>query len=102
MDGVDAIPDSCPTRPDSPQGRRVSGVRKTVRRELAEAVGQLSDVDVAQLLEVARAFHSFFEACPVLKAEPATRDSRLALCDLASRVLARGLGLLGIRVPERM
>jgi len=54
------------------------------------------------LLEVARAFHSFFEACPVLKSEQATRDSRLALCDLTSRVLARGLGLLGIRVPERM
>lgn len=54
------------------------------------------------LLEVARAFHSFFEACPVLKAEPAVRDSRLALCDLTSRTLKQGLGLLGIQVPERM
>ncbi len=55
------------------------------------------------LLELARAFHSFFEACPVLKAgDSATRDSRLALCELASRVLSHGLGLLGIRCPERM
>ena len=54
------------------------------------------------LLELARAFHSFFEACPVLKAEPAVRDSRLALCELAARVLEHGLGLLGIRCPERM
>ncbi|MBB5352268.1 arginyl-tRNA synthetase [Haloferula luteola] len=54
------------------------------------------------LLELARAFHSFFEACPVLKAEPSVRDSRLALCELASRVLEHGLGLLGIRCPERM
>jgi arginyl-tRNA synthetase len=54
------------------------------------------------LLELARAFHSFFEACPVLKAEEATRSSRLALCELTSRVLSTGLGLLGIKCPERM
>jgi arginyl-tRNA synthetase len=54
------------------------------------------------LLELARAFHSFFEACPVLKAEEAVRNSRLALCELTSRVLRQGLDLLGIRVPERM
>jgi arginyl-tRNA synthetase len=54
------------------------------------------------LLEFARGFHSFFEACPVLKAEDAVRDSRLALCELAGRVLEHGLGLLGIRCPERM
>ncbi|MFD0895165.1 arginine--tRNA ligase [Luteolibacter ambystomatis] len=54
------------------------------------------------LLELARAFHSFFEACPVLKADEPVRSSRLALCDLTSRVLSTGLGLLGIKVPERM
>ncbi|RYD64872.1 MAG: arginine--tRNA ligase [Verrucomicrobiaceae bacterium] len=54
------------------------------------------------LLELARAFHSFFEACPVLKAEEPIRSSRLALCELTSRVLSTGLGLLGIRCPERM
>ncbi len=54
------------------------------------------------LLELARAFHSFFEACPVLKSEGRTRDSRLILCDLTSRVLKDGLELLAIPVPERM
>jgi arginyl-tRNA synthetase len=54
------------------------------------------------LLELARAFHSFFEACPVLKADEPVRSSRLALCELSARVLATGLGLLGIRCPERM
>jgi arginyl-tRNA synthetase len=33
---------------------------------------------------------------------PESRDSRLALCALALRVLTSGLGLLGIPVPERM
>lgn len=54
------------------------------------------------LLELARAFHSFYEACPVLKAEEPARSSRLFLCELASRVLSTGLGLLGIRCPEKM
>ncbi|HEY8933552.1 MAG TPA: arginine--tRNA ligase [Rariglobus sp.] len=54
------------------------------------------------LLELARAFHSFYEACPVLKADGPVRASRLALCELTSRVLSTGLGLLGIRCPERM
>lgn len=54
------------------------------------------------LLELARAFHSFFEACPVLKSEGVTKESRLMLCDLTSRVLKDGLNLLAIPVPERM
>jgi arginyl-tRNA synthetase len=54
------------------------------------------------VLELARAFHSYFEACPVLKAEEPIRSSRLALCELTSRTLKQGLNLLGIEVPERM
>lgn len=54
------------------------------------------------LLELARAFHSFYEACPVLKADEPARSSRLSLCELTSRVLSTGLGLLGIRCPEKM
>jgi arginyl-tRNA synthetase len=54
------------------------------------------------VLELARAFHSYFEACPVLKADEPIRSSRLALCDLTSRTLQQGLYLLGINVPERM
>jgi arginyl-tRNA synthetase len=54
------------------------------------------------LLELARAFHSFFEACPVLKSDEPVRSSRLALCELSGRILQTGLGLLGIRCPDRM
>ncbi len=54
------------------------------------------------VLELARAFHSYFEACPVLKADEPVRSSRLALCDLTSRTLKQGLYLLGINVPDRM
>jgi arginyl-tRNA synthetase len=56
----------------------------------------------AYLFELATAFTDFYEACPVLQADETTRASRLALCALTARALTLGLGLLGIRVPERM
>jgi arginyl-tRNA synthetase len=54
------------------------------------------------LYELANSFHAFYEACPVLKSEEPWRSSRLALCELTARVLAKGLDLLGIKVPEKM
>ncbi len=56
----------------------------------------------AYLHELARAFHSFYEACPVLKSEGAVRETRLTLCELTARVLKQGMGLFGIVMPERM
>jgi arginyl-tRNA synthetase len=54
------------------------------------------------LFELAGKFTSFYENCPVLKAEETVRDSRLALCDLTARVLKQGLDVLGIEVVEQM
>jgi arginyl-tRNA synthetase len=54
------------------------------------------------LYELAGLFTGFYENCPVLKAEPAERASRLALCDLTGGVLKQGLDLLGIEVLEQM
>ena len=57
----------------------------------------------AYLFEVASLFTTFYEECPVLKAEPESlRASRLALCALTLDVLTMGLDLLGVPVPERM
>nr|MBA3542859.1 arginine--tRNA ligase [Chthoniobacterales bacterium] len=54
------------------------------------------------LFELANAFHAFYEACPVLKADEPARATRLALCELTARTLQCGLDLLGIGVPEKM
>jgi len=54
------------------------------------------------LYELAGKFTSFYENCPVLKADDATRASRLALCHLTARVLKQGLEVLGIDVVEQM
>jgi len=57
----------------------------------------------AFLFDVASLFTTFYEECPVLKAEPETlRSRRLALCALTLRVLTVGLGLLGVPVPDQM
>ncbi len=49
------------------------------------------------------AFATFYEACPILKAEnEEIMTSRLALCDLTARVISTGLELLGIQSPEMM
>ncbi|HEU5247600.1 MAG TPA: arginine--tRNA ligase [Candidatus Udaeobacter sp.] len=75
--------------------------------QLAEIVPQVlndfrPNILANYLFEVANSFHTFYEACPVLKSEEPARSSRLALCDLTGQVLYRGLDLLGIKVPEKM
>jgi arginyl-tRNA synthetase len=54
------------------------------------------------LYELAGAFASFYDKCPVLSEQGATRDGRLRLCHLTARVLEDGLHCLGIPPAERM
>jgi arginyl-tRNA synthetase len=56
------------------------------------------------LYELASAFMSFYENCPVLKHDVSveTQLSRLKLCELSAETLACGLDLLGIEVMEKM
>ncbi|HVU89928.1 MAG TPA: arginine--tRNA ligase [Pirellulales bacterium] len=57
----------------------------------------------AYLFALANRYSTFFDQCPVLKAEtPELRTSRLLLCDLTARTLKQGLALLGIDVVEQM
>src|SRR5262249_43084061 len=54
------------------------------------------------LYEIATVFTTFYERCPVLRAPERVRTSRLALCTLTARALARGLALLGTAAPEHI
>jgi arginyl-tRNA synthetase len=55
------------------------------------------------LFDLAKSYSTFFENCPVLKAETdEVRNSRLLLCDLTARTILTGLDLLGIQVVEKM
>ena len=88
---------------------------ESAERELALSILGFADVvaEVAAgstphrlctyLFDLAQAFTSFYEQCPVLIAETEElRDSRLRLSAIVLEVLQAGLGVLGIRVPERM
>lgn len=91
-------------------------IAENSERELAllllqfpETIDQLAEdafphVLCAYLYELASAFMTFYEACPILKdnVKPDTRASRMALCELSGQVLQRGLDLLGIEVMEFM
>lgn len=52
--------------------------------------------------ELAGDFHVFYKHCRVLGVEPELASSRLALCLVSKRVIARCLDLLGVSAPESM
>ncbi|MFI9153543.1 arginine--tRNA ligase [Streptomyces sp. NPDC053367] len=57
----------------------------------------------AYLYQLASLYTSFYDKCPVLKAEsPQQVENRLFLCDMTARTLHQGMALLGIRTPERL
>ena len=56
----------------------------------------------AYLYQIATLFSRFYEACPILKSEGATRNSRLQLAKLTGDTLKQGLDLLGIDVLDVM
>ncbi len=108
--GSDADPDIRGSRitvsaPDWAPAERALALRLLGFGAVVTGVGVTAEPHrlCAYLFEVASLFTSFYEECPVLKAEPETvRASRLALCALTLRVLVAGLDLLGVPVPERM
>ena len=54
------------------------------------------------LYQVATLFSRFYEACPILKAEGTSRETRLQLAKLTGDTLKQGLDLLGIDTLEVM
>ncbi len=71
---------------------------------VAEAGKSCSPALIANMIyDLAREYNQFYHDHPVLKEEnKAVRDFRLLLSSLTRRVIMRGMGLLGIEVPEKM
>jgi arginyl-tRNA synthetase len=82
----------------------------TLAKHLLQLEGVINEVAIdlfpnrlcLYLFELSQKYNTFYDACPVLKAEEPQRTSRLALCDLTARTLKLGLNLLGIQVLDRM
>ena len=56
----------------------------------------------AYSIELARAFHNFYEECPILQAEENLKNARLKLVRATQIVLKNTLDLMGVSAPERM
>ncbi len=57
---------------------------------------------VTYLQELAACFHKFYDVCRVVDADKDLSAERLGLVNAAKVVLANGLRLLGVSVPEKM
>ncbi|MGZ3767927.1 MAG: DALR anticodon-binding domain-containing protein [Mucilaginibacter sp.] len=55
------------------------------------------------MYEIAKAFNKFYHERSILQAEDdITKQFRLQLSVASGKVIKKGMGLLGIEVPERM
>lgn len=71
--------------------------------EVQRAAEEYKPLNITNLAyELARSFNDFYDACPVLKADPDIRLARLRLVLAAKQAIANTLALLGITAPEVM
>jgi arginyl-tRNA synthetase len=76
-------------------------------RVLKTAAAQREPHRISRYLEnLAGDYHRFYDTCRVLpqgdEAPNELHTARLALCQSTRQVIANGLGILGVRAPERM
>jgi len=87
-----------------PEARLV--LRKLARYPMVvekAALGRAPHLLTHEMLELAQAVHQFYTKHRVVGAgSPAAESARLALVAAARRVIANGLGLLGVSAPEKM
>jgi arginyl-tRNA synthetase len=97
-------PADAPLAVDAPAERALALQLLRFGPVVDEVVATLQPHRLATFLyETARAFSTFYEQCPIVKApEPTVRASRLWLAAQTGTVLATGLGLLGIDAPTRL
>ncbi len=83
---------------------RTLGLKLAQFPEVIEIVAaeSLPHLLCSYLYDLAGAFMSFYENCPVLASDEPVRSSRLALCELTARTIGVALGLLGIGTVEQM
>lgn len=71
--------------------------------EVQRAAAEYKPLAIASIAyDIAKAFAGFYDACPVVQAEPQVRAARLRLVAAVKQTLANALSLLGITAPEVM
>jgi arginyl-tRNA synthetase len=101
--GIDPDGASAAPRVGDPAERRLAlqllRLQEVVEQAAADAMPHYV---CTHLYEIAASYMQFYERCPVLNADAAVRDARLALCRRTGDALDAGLALLGIETIERM
>ncbi|MFF3764414.1 arginine--tRNA ligase [Streptomyces sp. NPDC001922] len=100
----DVAPAAHPELPLAP-AERALGLHLDEFAEVLSSVAETYEPHklAAYLYQLASHYTTFYDQCPVIKAEtPAMVENRLFLCDLTARTLRQGMSLLGIRTPERL
>jgi arginyl-tRNA synthetase len=71
--------------------------------EVQRAAAEYKPLVIASLAyDIAKAFAGFYDACPVVQADPPVRAARVRLVAATKFALANALALLGITAPEVM
>jgi arginyl-tRNA synthetase len=98
-------------KPAASQPAEMSGVEKELARLIARypqvvrsSASSMSPHQICDYaLKLASSFSTFYSTSPVLEAnDPSLREMRLTLVTATVSALEHALGLLGIRVPEKM
>ncbi len=88
---------------DDPESRALLAALAAFPDAVAEAADKYEPYLVSRaVMAVCQTFNRFYYERRIMADDPAVRNARLALTDAARQVVAVGLGLLGMKAPERM
>ncbi|WP_284576297.1 arginine--tRNA ligase [Streptomyces sp. 2P-4] len=101
---ADTAPKAHPELPLAPAERAMGLHLDGFGELIADAAAEYAPHKLAAYLyQLASHLTAFYDQCPVMKADtPEQQENRLFLIDLTARTLAKGMGLLGIRTPEKL
>jgi len=92
-----------PSYPLQPTEIQLIDLLSRVPGEVQRAAAEYKPLQITNLAyEIARAFTDFYNACPVLKADPEIKAFRLRLTAAARQAIRNLLNLLGIQAPDIM
>jgi arginyl-tRNA synthetase len=87
-----------------PSEQKVIQLVSDYENKIREAAKEYSPAIIANyVFELAKAYNQFYQTVPIFTETDSLKlKIRIALSNVASRILKHGMGLLGISVPEKM
>ena len=100
FEGADALDASLLTDPSE---QALLRLLSAFPAEIAAAAEKYDPARITRyVIDIATAFHRFYNACRILEADPAVRQCRMALCLAVRSVIRNVLTMFKVTVPESM